>query len=210
MVEIDETMRDLSTLYEVIGGRDNYQLWDETAIHGRGLEEIKTELEERQNLENSEEPEKTGKHVNRQQIIDYWEILQYTGLMDQDMQLTDFGENWAERTRSAVQSLYMSNADIGDDREKIGDIFYTLGVEEVLPTIYILHEGEQLSEHLEPGAAQLSIDQMFNQGFITDEAYRNMSWDTEQDVLTDKADTVYHEIVEKDYDWLKIQNLICR
>lgn len=201
MVEIDETLRDLSTLYELIGGKDNYQIWDETAVHGRGLEEIKTEIEEMHEV-HQESPE-TEKNINRQQIIDYWEVLQYAGLMDQNMELTELGENWAERTRSAVQSLYMSEADIGDDREKIGDIFYTLGVEEVLPSIYLLHEGGELSEHLEAGAAQRSIDQMFNQGFITDEAYREMDWSSGRDVLTDKADTVYQEVVKKDYDWLK-------
>ena len=172
MVEIDETLRDLSMLYELIGGTDNYQIWDETALPGRGLEEIKTELEEIHSLEQDQSPEKGDSQIARQQIVDYWGVLQYAGLMDQQMNLTEFGESWAERTRSAVQSLYMSEADIGDDREKIGDIFYTLGVEEVLTTMYLIHEGEELSENLDPGSAQRSIDQMFNQDFVTDEAYR--------------------------------------
>lgn len=191
MVAIDDTLDDLALLYHAVGGTDNYEIWDET-VHGAGLQEIISELEEGED-----------RYVGRQTIIDYWDGLMDVGLMDGSWQLTELGEDWKNRTESALQSLYMTGADIGDDRQAMGDIFHTLGAENVLPALHVFYNDLEPEEHLGSVNVNEPAEKMYHHGFIQDEAYRNADWQPDADILTERAETVYEEVVESDYGWLE-------
>jgi hypothetical protein len=200
MVRIDDTLEELGLLYQAVGGNENYEIWDDTFEQQgkmqKGLEEVVRALEEENGRESA----------SRQRVIDYWDELEQQGLMDESWQPTELGRDWVRRTSSAVQSLYMSDADVAEDRKQLGDIFFTLGTEDALPVLHLLYQGDDLEENLDPSQVRHPVDVMYRQGFIQDEAYRNGVPGPDTDVLTERSETVYEEVVEPDYQWLRNQD----
>ena len=196
-MEIDETLQTLETLYQAIGGYENYEIWNETSAHDRSLEEIVASLEDEWGREK----------VGMQRIVDYWSDLHTVGLLDGNWQLNENGKKWAGRTQSSVQSLYMTHADLMDDRKNLGDIFYTLGTHNTLPTLHLLYQNEDISKHMSPSEIKQPLEVMHQHNFIQDEPYSKGEFGDGKKVLTERAETVYEEVVEPDYHWLKQEDL---